>query len=299
MVVKLTEAIDDVLLLDEYHDFVLSEVDFSDFESLCDSAWALKALANNRTFLGDAINQELKAYLDGRANPNFSANTILLHRSPSHTIRANVWAPLSPDAERRTMEATAYSYFAFHDHNFHFVTAGYLGRGYETVLYRHRFERERGGLNAAADLHYVERARLDLGAVMTYRAFYDVHAQLPPEEVSISLNLMAHPPEFAEQPQYFFDMETKRIATAVCDGHESFGLFIRMAEHVGNADTLEILAKLAQSHAANAVREAAFTQLLTLCPGDADYFCRQLGRAAASQTILPARAEPPETRNQE
>src|SRR5262245_55672614 len=163
MVVKFTEAIDDVLLLDDYHEYVLSEVDFSDYESLCDSAWALMALANNRTFLGEAINRELKAYLDGGVNRNFSANTIILRRAPSHTIRANIWAPLRADEERRRMEATAYSYFAFHDHNFHFVTAGYLGRGYETVLYTHRFKHERGGLNSAADLHYVEQVRLGQG----------------------------------------------------------------------------------------------------------------------------------------
>lgn len=264
MVVKFTDAVDDVLGLDEYHDFVRAKVDFSDFEALCDSAWALKALANNRAFLGEAINRELKAYLDGGMNRNFNANTIILRRGPTHTIRANIWAPLSGDEERRRMEATAYSYFAFHDHNFHFVTAGYLGSGYDSILYKHRFASDRGGLNSAVDLHYVEQVRLSPGAVMTYRAFEDVHAQLPPEEVSISLNLMAHPPEFADKPQYFFDMDARRIATSVCDGYESFGTFISMASHIGNANTLDILATMSRSHPVAAVRDAAIRQLSVL-----------------------------------
>ena len=107
---------------------------------------------------------------------------------------------------------------------------------------------------------------------MVYRAFEDVHAQQPPDEVSVSLNLMAHPPELARQRQYFFDMESGTIATAVGNGYEAFGLFIRMARHVGDGNTLDTLLTLAKTHAATVVREAALEQLLAMSPGDAEYF---------------------------
>jgi hypothetical protein len=277
MVVKFTEAVDHLLELDEYHEFVQTEIDLCDFDCLCESAPALKALANNRKFLGQVINRELETYLDGGKNWSFNANSIILFKAPSYTIRANIWAPLDPDPQKQRLEATAYSYFAFHDHNFHFVTAGYLGSGYESVIYRHEFEKDRGELGAAADLRYVERTRLRQGDVMVYRAFADVHAQQPPDEVSVSLNLMAHPPEFSGQRQYFFDMETRTIATAVSNGYEAFGAFIRMARHVGDANTLDPLMALAQTHSATAIREAALEQLLAMSPDDAEYFLSSLG----------------------
>ena len=277
MVVKFTDAVEDVLQPDEYHDLVQAEIDLSDFDSLCDSAWALKALANNRTFFGNAINQELKAYLDGGKNQGFTAYSLILFNAPSYTIRANIWAPLDVDPRRQQLQATAFSYFAVHDHNFHFVTAGYLGSGYKTVLYRHQFERERGCPGSAVKLQYLEHARLRQGDLMAYRAFEDVHAQLPPDEVSISLNLLAHPPKFANQRQYFFDMEKRTIATPVGDGYETFGTFIRMAQHVGDANTIEMLLALASTHSVTTIREAALEQLLALCPGDADHFLSSCG----------------------
>jgi hypothetical protein len=272
MVVKFTDAVEDVWQPDEYHDFVQAEIDLSDFDSLCDSAWTLKALANNRTFFSDAINNELKAYLDGGTNPGFTAYSLILFNARSYTIRANIWAPLDAEPSRRQLQATAFSYFAAHDHNFHFVTAGYLGGGYETVLYRRQFEGDRGCPGSAAKLQYLEHARLRQGDLMAYRAFEDVHAQLPPDEVSISLNLMAHPPEFADQRQYFFDMERQIIATPVGDGYETFRTFIRMAQHVGNPNTIDMLLALARTHSVTTIREAALEQLLALCPGDADHF---------------------------
>jgi hypothetical protein len=244
----------------------------SDYECLCDSAWALKSLSNNRTFLAEAINRELRTFLDGGRCPSLTANSITLFNTRSYTIRANIWAPLGSEPRKHRLEATAFSYFAYHDHNFHFVTAGYLGSGYETVLYRHRFERDRGAPNATADLRYVEQIRLRRGDVMVYRAFEDVHAQLPPDEVSISLNLMAHPPEIARQPQYFFDMDTRTIASAVSDGHDVFGTFIRMAQHIGDANTPELLMALAGAHPAPVVRDIALQQLMVLCPQESDYF---------------------------
>src|SRR6266436_3050621 len=156
MVVKFTEVVDHILQPDEYHEFVQAEIDLYDFDCLCESAWALKALANNRKFLGRAINRELKTYLDGGKNRSFNSNSIILFKAPSYTIRANIWAPLDPDPQKQRLEATAYSYFAFHDHNFHFVTVGYLGSGYESVIYRHEFKKDRGDLRAAVDLRYVE-----------------------------------------------------------------------------------------------------------------------------------------------
>lgn len=285
MVVKFDAPVTRMMDVDEYHDFVREEIDLEDFDCLCETAWALKCLANNRTFLTRAVNTELGSYLAGRCNNAFNANSVILFRARDYTVRANLWLPLSTDRQRQALEATAFSYFACHDHNFHFVTAGYLGSGYESLLYH----QDRMGAEQPGDrvsLAFIEKIRLGQGDLMAYRAFADAHTQEPPEEFSVSLNLMAHPPGLASHRQYFFDVEAETISTAVGNGHESFANFIGMAGELGNGNTVELLLDLARDHPIDTIRVGAADALARLCPQETAYFHRVLPVDARSQSTL-------------
>lgn len=275
MVVKFDGVVACVMGVEEYQDFVRDEIDLEDFDCLCETAWALKALANNRNFLTSAVNAELGSYLAGHCNTAFNANSVILFRARDYTVRANLWLPLSTDRQRKELEATAFSYYACHDHNFHFVTAGYLGSGYESLLYH----QDRIGAEQPGDrvsLAFIEKIRLGQGDLMAYRAFADAHTQEPPEELSVSLNLMAHPPSLAAHRQYFFDVEAETISTAVGNGHESFANFLGMAGELGNGDTVELLLDLARDHPIDTIRASASDALTRICPHETDYFHRVL-----------------------
>src|SRR6266403_2195230 len=52
MVIKLEKPVNTVMELSEYKEFVDANVDILDYDCICETAWALKALANNRKFFG-------------------------------------------------------------------------------------------------------------------------------------------------------------------------------------------------------------------------------------------------------
>jgi len=63
---KLDASVTQTMELEDYEAFVQDNVDFGDFDCLCETAWALKALANNRKFLAQAANLKLRDYLEGK-----------------------------------------------------------------------------------------------------------------------------------------------------------------------------------------------------------------------------------------
>jgi hypothetical protein len=86
MVVKLEHPVTAVMELAEYKEFVDTNVDFLDYDSVCETAWALKALANNRRFLGQEISRQLKSYLDGRPFKGDTPYSIIF-------VNGSCWVP--------------------------------------------------------------------------------------------------------------------------------------------------------------------------------------------------------------
>jgi hypothetical protein len=155
----------------------------SDDESLHHAAGQLRRLGNDRTFLGDRIVAELarshREEIDG--NPYGAAVMMLAPRDGADFfIRANVW----PSADESVMRASSPASFVYglpHDHNFDFLTLGYFGPGYWSDYYEFDYESVAGWRGEPVDLRFIERARLDEGKLMLYRAHVDVHSQIPPD----------------------------------------------------------------------------------------------------------------------
>lgn len=276
MVVKLNDTVEQTMELEEYREFVDENVDFLDYDSVCETSWALKALANNRSFLAREVNKQVVSYLNGREFKGHTANSINFHNCREYGIRANVWLPLSQDPVRRQHEATFFGYSGYHDHNFHLVTAGYFGPGYDSDLYEYQRAGMSGDVGAPVQLDPKGKIRLGTGDVITYKAFSDIHAQEPPSEVSVSLNLRVHPPELVDQRLFFFDVEEHTVLTPVCNGEERFASYLRMARHLSDDNTIEPLMALARRSTAVAVREVAREQLHLLLPHDSAYLARSL-----------------------
>jgi hypothetical protein len=270
---KLNADVTQVMELEEYDTFVHEKVDFGDFDCLCETAWALKALANNRGFLAEAANRQLRDCLDGKKSPYFTANSIVFVRDEQHTIRANIWAPLSKDPRKSKLEAPSYSYYNCHDHNFHFVTTSYSGPGYVSDLYEYDRSLVRGDNNERIDLRFVETLLFRHGDLMAYRAFNDAHIQQPPEDVSVTLNLVTTVPSIKDKRQYCFDVGTNTIiAGGVENSHERTSKFLEMASHLGDANTIQLLIDLARKYPTDAIRQAAREQLRIMLPEDHDYW---------------------------
>lgn len=185
-------------------------VDLTDEDSLARCTALLAGLQRNRCFLADRVIAELKASYAGQlAASRYSAQVFLLHRSPrGFFLRANLW-PAATDAVYAASGPLAFAYGLPHDHNFHFLTTGYSGPGYVSDYYDYDAEAVDGRLGETLNLRFVERSELKEGKMMLYRAHRDIHSQLPPESLSISLNIMDEGEHIPWRDQYIVDLGQK------------------------------------------------------------------------------------------
>ena len=99
-----------------------------------------------------------------------------------------------------------------HDHNFSFLTVGYLGPGYWSDYYEYDYGAVVGFPGEDVALRFVEKSRLEQGKVMLYRAHRDIHLQLPADAMSVSLNILETSHNSVFRDQYRFDVERSKIA---------------------------------------------------------------------------------------
>lgn len=247
----------------------------------------LKKLANNRDFLAEIVVAELKQRCEGQVRDNqYSAQVILLHGgSDGFVIRANFW-PALKDSVIRHSGTDPFFYGIPHDHNFSFLTVGYLGPGYWSDYYEYDYDEVTGYPGEDVNLRFVEKERLAEGKVLLYRAHRDVHVQLPADEMSISLNILetSHRPGFRDQ--YRFDIERSKIDGILT--HTSLEPLLALAAHYGGAEGMDLLSEFAAAHPSDRIRWAALQARGSAEP-DVDRRIALYEEAAGGGSLLVAR----------
>ena len=242
-----------------------SGVDLECEASLARCADLLAGLARNRAFLADRVIAELKAsYRDQLAANRYSAQVFLLHRSRrGFFLRANLW-PAESDAAYSASGPAAFAYGLPHDHNFNFLTAGYWGPGYISDYYAYDPEAVDGRLEEPLALQFVERSALAEGRMLLYRAHRDIHSQLPPERLSISLNIMDEGEHVPWRDQYIVDLESRTIAKRPTITPTE--MLLRCAVHL-TEEGQDIADHFARAHPVPRVRANALAALAALAEG--------------------------------
>ncbi len=219
------------------------------------AAWGpeLKKLANNRTFLAEMMIAELKRRCAGQMRDNqYSAQVVMLHASSQRFImRANFW-PALKDSVVRHSGTDPFFYNVPHDHNFSFLTVGYLGPGYWSEYYEYDYDQVVGVPGEKVDLRFVEKSKLDPGKVMLYRAHRDVHNQLPADEMSVSLNIVETSHAATFRDQYRFDCENARIDGIMT--RTSLEPMLALAAHYGGGEGADLLSEFAANHPSDRIR---------------------------------------------
>jgi hypothetical protein len=225
---------------------------------------ALARLAGNRRFLGDLAIGELKRGCAGQVERNrYTAQVILLHAAPGFAIRANFW-PAAEDSVVVNSGTAPFFYGVPHDHNFSFLTVGYLGPGYWSDYYEYDYEAVAGLIGESVALRFVERSRLAEGKVMLYRRFRDVHSQLPPDSLSVSLNILALSDRSDFCDQYRFDLERREVAGLV--NANPLEALVKLAVHLGGGNGRDLAEAFAARHPSERIRFAAIEALASLEP---------------------------------
>ncbi|MEM7689412.1 MAG: transposase [Pseudomonadota bacterium] len=220
----------------------------------------LRRLTNNRTFLAERLIDQLAGRAKGGGiapvDSGYGPQAIVL--SPLRGgmfVRANIW-PAERDLCFQTSGAKNFVYGVPHDHNFSFLTSGYCGPGYRSDYYEYDYDAVVGYPGEKAGLRFIERSALHEGKLMLYRAHVDVHSQLPPEALSVSLNIMHVDPAQGWFDQYGFDLERGEITRVLSPNATE--AFLRVAVASGSDEALDYAQRVGRSHPSERLRLASF-----------------------------------------
>ena len=251
-----TDAADAIELGDLVEALQTGGFDPDDEESVAAFGPALKKLGNNRRFLGDLMVEELKQRCAGQlARNQYSAQVFLLHiGSGKFTLRANFW-PAAADSVMLNSGSDPFFYGLPHDHNFTFLTVGYIGPGYWSDYYEYEYDQVVGYAGEKVDLRFVERSRLEPGQVLLYRKHRDVHLQMPPDEMSVSLNILAVSRTSDFRDQYKFDVERREVAALI--NPSGLEALVGLAGRFGGENGRDLVDSFAERHPSERVRFAA------------------------------------------
>lgn len=204
---------------------------------------------------------------------------------PGWFLRANIW-PARADYALRASGEAAFSYGLAHDHNFDFLTIGYHGPGYVSDYYEQDYDGLAGHRGEAAGLRFVERSALHQGRILHYRRHRDVHCQYPPEQLSISINLMFTAPGQHWQDQYRYDLEAGAIEGIVTFGASD--VLCRLAVNMGMAEGRAVARDVLQNHPSQRLRGAALHALYGHFQDDDEARKTLLDNALAGDSALLA-----------
>lgn len=245
-----------------------ARIDTSDPSSLIEAAPLLAALARNKSFLADTIVAELESDLNFQmANNGYSSQVIMLQSQPNYMIRANLW-PSPMDEIYRQNRPETFFYNVPHDHNFNLLTVGYLGPGYESDEYCYDYDMVDGYPGEELRLRFEERRRLNEGDIVLYRAGQDVHNQLPPEALSISLNIVDASPEVFFREQYVLESDVRHLRCVV--SHRCNPALFSVAAIAGGDEARARLEHIFRNHDSDFVRMQALIALAGAAPDDAE-----------------------------
>ncbi|WP_347303220.1 transposase [Croceibacterium sp. TMG7-5b_MA50] len=230
--------------------------DPQDEGSLLGAAHWLARLGGNGDFLAEVMLAELgRRHRSEEAHHTYGPQVIML--SPlgrPFFLRAAIW----PSADEHMFRASGGGAFVYelpHDHNFDFLTYGYFGPGYASDYYEYDYEEVAGAIGEKAGLRFTERAQLTPGKIMHYRAHRDVHSQLPPAGLSVSLNIMHAGGAQGWTDQYRFKVDDDEIDGILSPG--SSEVFLRIAVGLGGGEALDLAERFAARHPSDRMRLTA------------------------------------------
>lgn len=162
----------------------------------------LSAYAANKDEIFSKIITELENPYQFQLENDIQAPSFILYSNERITIRLVMWLPLQGELDR-----TPYSYEEAHDHNFDFWTVNFFGGGYRTRLYDYDYDKVTGVNNEFVELSCYGDKILSPNTVMFYFRSKDVHTQYPPDELSVSLNLIVRPIKSKHQYEFQIDSD--------------------------------------------------------------------------------------------
>jgi hypothetical protein len=229
--------------LEEYIDYLESNINFNCKESIIESSLEMKKLLNNKQWFIDRLCKSLKTFGGNshKLSDFYTSQTDVLYHSDKFFLRTNAWIPTG-DNYRLKAEKRIFGEELPHDHSFNILTGGLLGSGYTTKLHKYSRKNVVGYVNERVDIEYNGHCRLEEGRILFMEKNVDIHSQIAPEELSISFNLMV--PSQEQSTQYLFEIENSRrarISNIISDTDIGKVKIVDMIGEIGDENSLDLI----------------------------------------------------------
>lgn len=170
----------------------------------------LIGFSNTENLLESSLNAFKGMLLAQDTNILYDTQSIILIKEPKYFVRANIWPNLDTHTKASTRQYNnTYSYKVPHNHGFSFLTACHYGPGYTTDVCEMTLSREsydRLKIGEEFPRSKIQEHQLKKGTALQFDSIYDIHVQHPPEDMTITLNLVFHE-DILHIPQYVVDLE--------------------------------------------------------------------------------------------
>ena len=207
---------------------------------ICLMAEDLAALGRNRRHLCELISHKL-INLKASTNSTNLGHSLVLARGANYLIRLVTWDLPQARNGIPSLDEDFYSYGFIHNHNFDLLTVGILGPGYKTLNWRldtppqYLLPGEKILLSKSND------DTLGEGEILFYEKWRDVHAQMPPHEFSMSLNLII---DDIRIPQYSFCEKTSSVLKHIGGAGFNVGRILSIAKAIQHPDLMPMCSKV-------------------------------------------------------
>lgn len=235
-------------------------------EAMQSVAEKFQGLAANLDYLRDALLLELKRIAGEHTLASFAPQSFIIHRTPPFSLRLNLWLPPAGSSRKIEQEARVYSYGRAHDHNFSLLTVGIAGPGYKTRIFEYDCHSIEGYDGETVEMTFLEDTMLPTGKAMIYRPHHDIHVQIPPDEPSMSLNLLIEEKDIVDTPQYFFDLQTSSLVLMNDNEVGRRVSFLEAIGHFADESCAPLLFDVARQNPNPSIRAAAIHAIKTAFP---------------------------------
>jgi hypothetical protein len=262
------------MALEEYASFIDNNLDPEDDESLLSSRSIeqFRRLLRDKEMVVKALNREL-ARLPRTLNvgSDFVSSALILHNSPKFIVRALFWTPREMDDVAFALEKRFQWYDQAHNHRASFLTGGYRGRSYETVIYRFDGDEIKSVPGDRAGLTHVATLKMADGRITYYEAIRDVHVQHPAEQPSITINVIPKCRAAYHRGTMLFDIQQDVVASNDVPRAMCRDVLFRAAEMTANDATISVCETIAREHPLPLMRAHAYRALARIKPQEIGY----------------------------
>lgn len=155
----------------------------------------LKRVYNNRNILNEAVAHNFNQFVDPKAAVDYSFEGFVWFQTPTVVVRSVIWLP---DSNEKDLSSSNFE--GVHDHNFNLLTLNFHGSGYVSSLWEYELSDCYGYIGENVNATYLGKRLFEPKSIMLYEANKDIHLQHPPNDFTISINIM----ERANISQFLF-----------------------------------------------------------------------------------------------